>query len=297
MEFFLNEFERVLHVTRIANLHYFEFTPQYQTLEDHHNFSELIYVDHGAISVESENYSGPLADNQLLIHRPNEVHSLTCSDDDAPNVIIIGFECKSDALKTFAKKPVTLKSPQKKMLADLLKEGMSVYAPPYNTPYVKRMHKREAIPFGADQMLKLKLEMFLILLIREYIKSDEKSAKLASEVGGIAGVHRYVCEHYNQKITLEQLCLLFSTNKTTLCDEFRKAYGQTLFNYINNLRVERAKELMRDDALSITDISTEVGFSSIHYFCRVFKRFTGKAPKDFAASIKKRGKKQTEAKQ
>lgn len=285
MDFFLNEFDVVLSVERIANLHYFEFTPQYQTREDHHNFCELIYVDKGAISVEAENYSGALANGQLLIHRPNEVHSLTCSDNDAPNVIIIGFECKSDALRQFASTPVTLRTSQKKMLADLLKEGMSVYAPPYNMPYVKRMHKREAIPFGADQILKLKLEMFLILLVRGKMKSDTRASKLAVDIGGIKGVHRYVCEHYNQKITLEQLCLLFGTNKTTLCDEFRRAYGSTIFNYINMLRVERAKKLLGDGGMSITDISTELGFSSIHYFCRVFKKLVGKSPRDFANSI------------
>lgn len=285
MDFFLNEFDVVLSVERIANLHYFEFTTQYQTREDHHNFSELIYVDKGAISVESENYSGELADGQLLIHRPNEIHSLICSDNDAPNVIIIGFECENDALRQFASSPVTLRTSQKKMLADLLKEGMGVYAPPYNMPYVKRMHKREAIPYGADQILKLKLEMFLILLVRGKMKSDTRASKLAVDIGGIKGVHRYVCEHYNQKITLEQLCLLFGTNKTTLCDEFRRAYGSTIFGYINMLRVERAKKLLREGEMSITDISTELGFSSIHYFCRVFKKLVGKSPKDFANSI------------
>ena len=67
MDFFLNEFDVVLSVERIANLHYFEFTPQYQTREDHHNFSELIYVDKGAISVEAENYSGELNAHNVWI--------------------------------------------------------------------------------------------------------------------------------------------------------------------------------------------------------------------------------------
>ncbi|MBQ8551701.1 MAG: helix-turn-helix transcriptional regulator [Clostridia bacterium] len=286
MEFHVNKFEQVLNVTGIANLHYFEFTPQYQTIEDHHNFFELVYVDKGAITVDAENYSGMLSDNQLLIHRPNEVHSLTCLEGVAPNVIIIGFECDSTALNIFSSAPVTLKPSQKKMLADLLKEGMSVYAPPYNMPYTKRMHKRDVIPFGADQLLKIKLEMFLILLLRGASRVDSPAAEAAPETGGIAGVHRYVCEHYNQKITLEQLCLLFGTNKTTLCDEFRVAYGDTIFNYINHLRVKEAKALMREGKYLITDISARVGFSSIHYFCRVFKRIVGQPPKDYMNSIK-----------
>lgn len=286
MDFHLNEFEQVLSVSRIANLHYFEFTPQYQTVEDHHDFFELIYVDRGAITVEADNYSGLLADNQLLIHRPNEVHSLTCLEGIAPNVIIIGFECSSESLYTFSATPTTLKASQKKMLADILKEGMSVYAPPYNMPNTKHMYKREVIPYGADQLLKLKLEMFLILLIRSAGAESTGMAEQLHENGGIAGVHRYVCEHYNEKITLEQLCLLFGTNKTTLCDGFRCEYGDTIFNYINKLRVKEAKSLMREGKLSITDISGMVGFSSIHYFCRVFKRIAGQPPKDYMNSIK-----------
>lgn len=286
MDFFLNEFDTVLKVTRIANLHYFEFTPQYQTSEDHHGFSELIYVDEGAISVDAQNYTGPLANGQLLIHRPNEVHSLTCSDDDAPNVIIIGFECDCEHLNAFSSAPTTLNPSQKKMLAEILTEGMSVYAPPYNMPNVRRMHKREAVPFGADQLLELKLEIFLILLIRDAMRHGANPSDIASEVDGIAGVHRYVCEHYNQKITLEQLCLLFGTNKTTLCDEFRAAYGDTVFNYINRLRIDKAKKLMREGKMSITDISARVGFSSIHYFCRVFKKIVGRTPKEYSSSVR-----------
>ncbi len=286
MDFYLNEFDTALTVTRIANLHYFEFTPQYQTSEDHHNFSELIYVDKGAISVDSENYTGPLADGQLLIHRPNEVHSLTCSQDDAPNVIIIGFECAAEPLLTVSDAPITLSPTQKRMLAEILTEGMSVYAPPYNMPNVKRMHKREAVPFGADQILRLKLEMFLILLIREAMRNGSGTADSVSDADGIAAVHRFVCEHYNQKITLEQICLLFGTNKTTLCDEFRAAYGDTVFNYINKLRVDKAKKLMREGELSITDISARVGFSSIHYFCRVFKKLVGRTPREYSNSVR-----------
>lgn len=286
MNFYLNEFDTALKVTRIANLHYFEFTPQYQTSEDHHNFSELIYVDNGAISVESESYSGPLADGQLLIHRPNEAHSLICSQDDAPNVIIIGFECAAEQLLSFSGTPTTLTAQQKRMLADIMTEGMSVYAPPYNMPNVKRMHKRDAVPFGADQLLQLKLEMFLILLVRDAMKNDADASSIVSDADGIAGVHRYVCEHYNQKITLEQLCLLFGTNKTTLCDEFRAAYGDTVFNYINKLRVSKAKKLMREGKLSMTDISARVGFASIHYFCRVFKKLVGRTPKEYSNSVR-----------
>ena len=106
MKYKLKKFEKAIEVTRIANIHYFEFTKQYHTFEDHHDFRELIYVDSGLINVESENYSGVLNKNSLIIHKAGEIHSLTCFNENAPNVIIIGFECKAPELDMFSTKPL-----------------------------------------------------------------------------------------------------------------------------------------------------------------------------------------------
>ena len=108
MEFKLKRFKKVMEVTRIANIHYFEFTKEYHTFNDGHPFCELVYVDDGTISVNAENYSGNLKKNQLIIHRSGEVHSLKCSENDAPNVIIIGFECKDYELDVFSSTPAEL---------------------------------------------------------------------------------------------------------------------------------------------------------------------------------------------
>ena len=166
MKYKLKNFITPVIVSRIANLHYFEFINEYHTIEDSHDFCELLYVDRGAITVNSDNYSGVLSDNQIIIHRPNEVHSLSCNENIAPNAIIIGFECDCPELETFSHTPFTLSIEQKKMLADVMKEGMSVYTPPFDLPDVVDMIKRDEFPFGADQMIKLKLEAFLISIIR-----------------------------------------------------------------------------------------------------------------------------------
>ena len=108
MEFKLQEFKTPLVITRIANVHYFEFTSEYQTIDDSHNFCELLYVDKGSISVYADNYSGILSNNQLIIHKANEIHSLKCNENIFPHVIIIGFECQSEELNIFSQAPVTL---------------------------------------------------------------------------------------------------------------------------------------------------------------------------------------------
>ena len=286
MEFRLKDFNLQLEVSRIANIHYFEFTNRYYTPNGSHNFCELLYVDRGSIIVRSEGYCGELCDNQLIIHRPNEIHSLECEEIVAPNVIIIGFECMSDELEAFSKTPATLSQDQKRLLSEIMKEGMNFYAPPYDLPNTLEMKKREDYPFGADQLIKLRLETLLISLVRDNIKLMQSPQNTTDEITDMENIHQYICEHYTEKILLDNICFIFGTNKTTLCASFKKRYNSTILNYINNLRIKDAKALLRKNELSVTEISEKLGFNSIHYFCRVFKKTTGQSPKEYIKTIR-----------
>lgn len=287
MKYKLNTFDLPLQVTGIANLHYFEFTNEYRTVDDFHDFCELLYIDKGSVMVRAENFSGLLTDNQLIIHRPNETHSLECNQNIAPNVIIIGFSCSCEALGTLAKHPLTLLPEQKKMLSEIMQEGMTVYAPPYDLPNMPEMNKRPEYPFAAEQMLKIRLEAFLISLIREHPQRAVRANDFSSP-GRIADIRQYLQEHYTEKIPLDQICFLFGTNKTTLCQLFKNEYGTTVLNYVNSLRIREAKRLLRENVLSVTEISEQLGFASIHYFCRVFKKSTGDTPKEYIKTIRSR---------
>ena len=287
MEFKLKRFEKSIEVTSIANIHYFEFTRQYQTFKDNHAFRELVYVDTGSINVEAENFSGTLTENMLIIHKTGEIHSLTCPEDSAPNVIIIGFECKADELDMFAKAPVVLEDEQQKILTEIIKEGRTVFKAPYDVPNLKDMKKRKDYPFGADQMIKLKLEMLLIELVR-----SRENVENVAETDGFDPktfeVYSYVKKNFREKITLSELCFIFGTNKTTLCSSFKKAYGDTVIGYINYLKIKEAKKMLREGKYNLTEISAMLGFSSVHYFSRMFKKQQNVSPSEYIRTIKSR---------
>ncbi len=286
MEFKLKDFKIDVTVTRMANIHYFEFTKEYHTFKDEHPFRELIYIDSGNIEVESDGYSGTLGSKQLLIHKNGEVHSLSCIGDSTPNVIIIGFECDCERLDLFSKKAYTLSNELIRNLTEVVKEGRSVFLPPYDVANIRDMKKREDSPFGADQMLKLKLELFLIELIRSIELPSVTNKATQSDIK-LEEIFTYINNNYREKITLDDLCFLFGTNKTTICKSFKSAYGDTVINYINKLRIENAKKALREGNTSLTQLSANLGFSSIHYFSKLFKSFENKSPSEYIASINK----------
>ena len=288
MEFKLKPFKIQLTVSRIANIHYFEFTHNYNTKGDRHAFCELVYVDSGALHIRADNFCGALTENQMILHGANETHSLACPDDLAPNVIIIGFECESDALAPFSRRAVTLSEPLKRLLAEIIREGRAVFLPPYDKPNVTDMKKRENYPFGADQLIKLLLETFLIKLVRE----ESAAAPVREEApGGDAltrGIVEYVRRNFTEKISLGELAFLFGTNRTTLCRTFRAATGQTLVEYVNGLKIREAKRLMRAGGMTFTEIAEALRFDSIHYFSRVFKKTENMTPSEYIHTVKSR---------
>lgn len=60
VNYVLKDFEMPVCVSKIANIHYFEFTDEYKTHSDSHDFCELIYIDKGALRIESEGFQGLL---------------------------------------------------------------------------------------------------------------------------------------------------------------------------------------------------------------------------------------------
>ena len=287
MEFKLKKFETKIEVTRLANIHYFEFTKQYHTFNDSHAFRELVYVDNGTINIKSENYSGKLEKNRLVIHKAGENHFLACDGDNAPNVIIIGFECNCPDLDIFSEMSAELTVDQQKLLTEIIKEGRSVFLPPYDVPNQKDMKKRKEYPYGADQLIRLKLETLLIELVRSTKLLDANNKELQADPK-IFEIYKYINENFRENINLNELCFIYSTNKTTLCSSFKKTFGITIINYINTLKIKEAKRLIREGNLNLTEISEKLGFSSIHYFSRLFKKYEYKAPSDYIKSIKSR---------
>lgn len=273
-----------MDVTRIANLQYFEFKDAFHSMQDSHNFYELVYVEKGALMIYADHYTGRLSENQMILHCPNEMHSLVTLNKTAPNVICIGFECNCEKLEMFAKKPVTLTTEQTRALARIMQEGMNIYEPPYDVPNTGYMPKRAEYPFGADQLIKIGLEAFLIGLVRNaQVKEGASHDTAATE--SVLAVRQYIDENFRTRITLANLCFLFGMNKTTLCRSFREAFNTTVLNYINELRVKEAKAALLQGEKSITEISDSLGFTSVHYFCRLFKQYTQQSPTEYARSV------------
>jgi len=97
----------------------------------------------------------------------------------------------------------------------------------------------------------------------------------------IQQIVRYIDEHYAEDIYLDQMADLFGTSGKYLSRFIRNALGIPFQQYLSNLRIGKAKELMRNTSRPIHDIAGMVGFNNRNTFIRMFKKLEGVTPSEY----------------
>ncbi len=111
-------------------------------------------------------------------------------------------------------------------------------------------------------------------------RNEAKSEKLSSSI--IDTAIAYIQENYDKPINVSTLCTALNVSRSYFSTLFESVLRQTPYRYLQNIRVQRASELLVNDKhLHIGEIAEAVGFASVAQFCKVFKKFTGRSPSQF----------------
>lgn len=100
-------------------------------------------------------------------------------------------------------------------------------------------------------------------------------------------VKEYINHHYMEDLSLKGLAYEFHMNPSYLSRLFKEKCYINYSDYLNMVRIEKAKKLLVSTALSINEISETVGFSDYRYFTKVFKKYQGTAPNAFKKNSSK----------
>ena len=96
----------------------------------------------------------------------------------------------------------------------------------------------------------------------------------------------YLGQHLSGRVTIETICKDNLIGRSQLQKIFSKKSGLGIIEYFSNMKIEAAKDLIRTEQMNFTQISEKLGYTSIHYFSRQFKKVTGMTPSEYASSIK-----------
>ena len=93
----------------------------------------------------------------------------------------------------------------------------------------------------------------------------------------------YILNHFNTPIKNEELAALCKISVVYFRKLFSEVYGVPPMVYIQNLRIQRAQEMLKSDYSSITDIAFSLGYNNIYEFSKAFKKHTGVSPSKYQA--------------
>lgn len=130
-----------------------------------------------------------------------------------------------------------------------------------------------------DMYINEKLNRLLTMLMEESWHPDTQ--RTAFKKQDLFSIKDYLDTHYTEKISLDSLANTFFINKFYLTRIFKKQFGVSINNYLLQIRITHAKQLLRFSDKTIENIGMECGIGAVHYFSRVFKKIEGVSPSEY----------------
>ena len=124
------------------------------------------------------------------------------------------------------------------------------------------------------------VEMVMECVSTESVTDANARSKIQMAVG-------YIQEHFGENLTVNDLAEHYEMSPNYFSSMFKKEMSRSAVNYITELRINQARELLYHSELSVVDISKKVGYEDSQYFFRVFKKYLGMTPLQYREESRK----------
>ena len=294
MKFTRTRLSPMISIDQLISFHYFEYASGFVFDGEHHDFWEFLYVDKGQVQVQADERTFELKQGNMIFHQPDEFHTVrVLPQHKPPNLIVISFECASPDMSLFRHKVLTLGDQDRYCLSQALQEGFHAFQPPYDNHTDHTLIRNPHAPFASEQLVKNYLEMLLIRLVRSFHGEGPGQQVPKQTTANKANFEQEIAERIAQylqvslpiPLTLDQVCTEFHLGKSRLKDIFHACFGSGVMEYYKQLKFEEAKSLIREHKYNFTEIATMLGYASIHYFSREFKKHAGMSPSEYARTV------------
>lgn len=285
--------EDSITINRVISVHYFQYMSDFSFPGESHDFWELVCVDRGEIDALAGDRRLTLKKGNILFHKPNEFHNVLTNGKVSPSLVVIGFECHSPAIKSFEDQLMSVQDTEKELMAQIIVEARNTFSGRLDDPYQEELiFNSEPLTFGSAQLISHYLEQLMIHLYRRYfsyslpVRSSRFLAEASSGNDTYNRIVRYMEEHLGERMTIDRICRDNLVGRSQLQKLFRDTKGCGVIEFFSMMKIDTAKQMIRDNQLNFTQIADRLGYNSIHYFSRQFKQITTMTPSEYATSIR-----------
>lgn len=120
-----------------------------------------------------------------------------------------------------------------------------------------------------------------------YLEDLKGDIKMKDSQDALIQVEKYIHTHISEPIQIEELADMVYLSMTHLGRLFKKKHNQSMIDYITEQRIQLAKELLKDEKLTISAVAAKSGYNNYSYFTKIFKSATGKTPREYRRKLEK----------
>lgn len=284
--------QQAIQIDEIISIHYFEYASNFTFPGEAHDFWEFLCVDRGEVDVIAGEERITLHKGDIIFHKPNEFHNVITNGKIAPNLVVISFRCSSECMQAFENRRMIIHDTEQALLAQIIIEARKAFSDRLDNPYQEELIRRPGNrSFGTEQLIKCYMEQFMILLYRQLYPDNDNPSRpyiiqKRSTNEAYSRVITYLEKHVDTQLSIEKICKDNLIGRSQLQKLFQERHQCGVIDYFCHLKIKAAKQLIRNNQMNFSQISDKLGYGSIHYFSRQFKKLTGMTPSEYASSIK-----------
>ncbi|MBP5532916.1 MAG: response regulator transcription factor [Lachnospiraceae bacterium] len=155
---------------------------------------------------------------------------------------------------------------------------------------ISHLYGAEKIPFPTNssiiELISTKYYLYeIILFFSGQFEMIMNATGNSSRDSILDDVIYYIDHNYQNNIKLETIAPLFGYNSAYLGKIFNKAVNESFNSYVDHIRIEHSKELLKQNKLKVYEISERIGYNNVDYFHKKFKKYVGMSPAEYRRSL------------
>lgn len=254
----------------IRNAGKFRFPANYKFLTHTHPEIEINYINSGCCIMGVGNEMVPLKKGDCIVIQPYQKHLF---------MVDMSNSCSISQLEYCVSLPAGILEHILCLTCDkefyVISSCESIYEV---IDSVCRYHRSDLEDEYAQAQLNLAMLQLYVLLSKHIRLLPGQRIINADKIGAIA---RVIQKRLDSDINIEELAEEFGVSSRYIRKIFAEQAGMSCTHYITMLRIAKAKQLLWDSALPVTEIGLMCGFNSTQYFSRIFKKYTAMTPGEY----------------
>lgn len=275
---------KVLQINVLYGVHYLELAKNYTEPGASHSFWEMVYIDKGEcqVTVEQEHFTATRG--EVFFYAPGQHHLLKGNGESAANILVVSFQCKSKLMDQMVGKRLRPTSSQVALLKDVLRESRLSFSSALDDPFNNTLERREDPYLGSEQMIGCYMTEFLVSTLRRMQAPRLMDKKIGSEPM-LDAIVAYMEEHISAKLSMDLLAEVFHVSPSYIKRLFAQYKQIGAMSFFSGMKIDRAKNLLRERELNVSQIAEVLGYDNSYYFCNRFKKATGMSPLEYRRSV------------